>query len=58
MVKLTENFVIKLKEVCNISSIISNYVELKFSGKNKKCCCPFHSEKTPSFVVFAETESF
>ncbi len=58
MVKLTENFIMKLKSVCNISSVISNYVNLKFSGKNKKCCCPFHSEKTPSFVVFEETESF
>ncbi len=58
MVKLSEDYIIRLKSICNISTIVSNYVELKSTGKNKKCCCPFHSEKTPSFVVFEETESF
>lgn len=58
MVKISEEFIFRLKTICDITSVVSNYVELKFSGKNKKCCCPFHSEKTPSFVVFEETDSF
>jgi len=29
----------------------SNYLELKKSGANYHCCCPFHEENTPSFVV-------
>ncbi len=58
MVKISEEFIFRLKTICDITSVVSNYLELKFSGKNKKCCCPFHSEKTPSFVVFEETDSF
>ena len=58
MVKLTQDYILRLKSMCDIEFVVSNYVELKFSGKNKKCCCPFHSEKTPSFVVFKETKSF
>lgn len=58
MVKLTQGYILRLKSMCDIEFVVSNYVELKFSGKNKKCCCPFHSEKTPSFVVFKETASF
>lgn len=58
MVKLNEDYIFRIKSACNISSVVSNYVELKYSGKNKKCCCPFHSEKTPSFFVFEDTESF
>ena len=58
MVKLSEDFIFRLKSICDITSIVSNYVELKDSGRTKKCCCPFHSEKTPSFVVFEDTQSF
>ena len=58
MVKLSEEFIFQLKTNCDISSVVSNYVNLKFSGKNKKGCCPFHSEKTPSFFVFEDTQSF
>lgn len=36
----------------DLVSIIQNEgIELKREGANYKCCCPFHSEKTPSFVV-------
>ena len=58
MVKLSEEFIFRLKSVCDIASIVSNYLELKQSGRNRKCCCPFHSEKTPSFFIFEETNSF
>lgn len=34
-----------------IVKIVSHYVELKQSGANLKGCCPFHQEKTPSFMV-------
>jgi DNA primase len=30
---------------------ISKYVRLTISGENHKGCCPFHIEKTPSFIV-------
>ncbi len=42
----------------DIESIISSYVTLKRAGSNYSGLCPFHSEKTPSFVVFPATQSF
>lgn len=35
----------------DIVEIISHFVELKQKGRNHTGCCPFHNEKTPSFVV-------
>lgn len=35
----------------DIVRLIQQYVTLKKSGKDWKCCCPFHNEKTPSFTV-------
>ena len=58
MAKIGENFIYELKNLCDIVSIVSSYVELKSAGKNKKCLCPFHSEKTPSMVVYEDTQSF
>ena len=42
----------------DIVEIISQYVPLKRSGKNLKACCPFHGEKTPSFMVQPEKQMF
>lgn len=41
-----------------IESVVSSYVSLKRAGSNFSGSCPFHSEKTPSFVVFPSTQSF
>jgi len=35
----------------DIVELISHFVELKQDGRNSKGRCPFHNEKTPSFVV-------
>jgi DNA primase len=35
----------------DIAEVIGTYITLKRSGSRFKCCCPFHKEKTPSFIV-------
>lgn len=42
----------------NIEDVISSYVTLTRAGSNVKGLCPFHSEKTPSFTVFPESQHF
>ena len=42
----------------DIVDIISNYVDLKKSWRNFVGLCPFHSEKTPSFVVSPDKQIF
>lgn len=45
-----------IKEKINIIDLISEYLPLKKSGANFKTSCPFHSEKTASFVVSPERQ--
>ena len=40
-----------LKSITDVVDVISNYIQLKKKGSNFTANCPFHSEKTPSFVV-------
>lgn len=40
-----------LKNNLDIIEVISSFIPLKKTGANFKACCPFHGEKTPSFVV-------
>ncbi len=42
----------------DIESVISSYVEVKRRGRNLVGLCPFHSEKTPSFTVYPDSQSF
>lgn len=44
----------QIKERLPIYDLVSQYVELKRAGRNFKGLCPFHGEKTPSFVVSPE----
>ena len=41
----------KILSVTRIDEVVGDFVALKRAGANYKGCCPFHDEKTPSFVV-------
>ena len=41
-----------------IVDVVSSYVQLRHRGRTHTGLCPFHSEKTPSFVVYPENQSF
>ncbi|MBS4535290.1 DNA primase [Clostridium sp. D2Q-14] len=48
----------EIREASDIVDIISDYIELKKTGLNYKGICPFHNEKTPSFVVSPNKQIF
>ncbi len=48
----------EIKSHADIVEFISDYVALKKSGQNYKGLCPFHSEKTPSFMVSRSKQIF
>ncbi len=56
--RISDEFIEQLRMNNDIVSVISPYVELKRRGKNLIGLCPFHNEKTPSFTVYPDTQSF
>ncbi|MDI6783506.1 MAG: DNA primase [bacterium] len=58
MEKFTQDFVDRVRDAVDIVEVISEYVALKPSGRNHKGLCPFHNEKTPSFMVHREKQIF
>lgn len=55
---LSDSFLQELRMKTDINDIISTYVSLKKRGSTYVGLCPFHNEKTPSFTVYPDTQSF
>ena len=41
----------RILDLASIEDVVGDFVTLKRAGASYKACCPFHNEKTPSFVV-------
>jgi len=55
---ISQDVVAQVKGAADIVDIVSRYLALKKSGRNFKALCPFHTEKTPSFMVSPERQLF
>ncbi len=51
-------YIAELRDKIDIVDVVSRYVKLKKTGRNFVGLCPFHEEKTPSFVVSPEKQIF
>ncbi len=58
MAQFDNSIIDEIKDRCNIVEYIGRYVELKRTGNNYKGLCPFHNEKTPSFIVSESKQLF
>ena len=54
----SDEIVEEVRSQNDIVDVISEYTGLKRAGNSYKCCCPFHNEKTPSFVVSREKQMY
>lgn len=58
MARFSDAFLDELRARTNLEEIVSEYVPLKQKGRRFWGCCPFHSEKTPSFSVDSEAQLY
>ena len=48
----------RIKEKLSIADVIGSYIKIEKSGANYKARCPFHNEKTPSFMISPARNSY
>jgi DNA primase len=48
----------RIKSAMPIAEIIGQYVDLRPSGRTLVGRCPFHDDRTPSFVIYPQSEAF
>ncbi len=55
---ISQETVEEVLRVANVYDVISEYIDLQKAGSNYKALCPFHTEKTPSFMVSPQKNIF
>ncbi len=55
---IPRDYITELVQRSDIVDVVQSYVQLRHRGRTHTGLCPFHNEKTPSFVVYPETQSF
>jgi len=58
MGKIPQEVIDQVLDRLDIAEVVASYIPLKRSGRNFKACCPFHGEKTASFVVSPEKQIY
>ena len=58
MALIPEHTIEQVREANDVVDVISDYVQLKRSGRNWFGRCPFHDEKTPSFSVSSDKQIY
>ena len=56
--RYSDDLVEEIRMKNDIVDVISGYVKLTRRGSSYFGLCPFHNEKTPSFYVYPETQSY
>jgi DNA primase len=57
-VQIPQDTIDNIRDRTDIAEVVGQYVELKRTGSNFKGLCPFHQEKTPSFVVSPDKQIY
>ena len=58
MGRIDEDSIRRVLEATDIVDVVGSYLSLKRAGSRWKACCPFHNEKTPSFIVHQTRQNF
>lgn len=58
MALIADETVLEVKRSVDITEIVSGYIPLKRAGASYKALCPFHEEKSPSFIVTPQRQTF
>jgi DNA primase len=55
---ISEKTIQEVRDAADIVEVVSSHVKVEKAGIHLKACCPFHHEKTPSFVIYPKSNSY